>query len=237
MIKGCHVLFFRIYGIMCTCVIISTTASYWTITFVQILPCETTINRLITSVQLGFDASPRMRLCWQGWLQTIYGVLLTQWSYVFLAPTHQNAILRTRLLQIYVLNCLIHDDVIKWKHFPRYWPIVRSPVNSPHKGQWREALIFSLICAWTNGWVNNRGAGDLWRNRAHYDVTIMIKLHSSVCTKYTYHWPPEKLWAHRAGWLLVSVGLFCSNAILKTCFEHWNWCAIHRKFHGHLSYA
>ena len=39
-----------------------------------------------------------------------------------------------------------HDDVIKWKHFPRYWPFVwgihRSPVNSPHKGQWRGALIF-----------------------------------------------------------------------------------------------
>ena len=51
-----------------------------------------------------------------------------------------------------------HDDVIKWKHFPRYWPFVRgihrSPVNSPHKGQWRGALIFSLICAWINGWIN-----------------------------------------------------------------------------------
>ena len=46
-----------------------------------------------------------------------------------------------------------HDDVIKWKHFPRYWPFVRgihqSPLNSPHKGQWRRALIFYLICAWT----------------------------------------------------------------------------------------
>ena len=56
-----------------------------------------------------------------------------------------------------------HDDVIKWKHFPRYWPFVRgihrSPVNSPHKGQWRGALMFSLICAWTNGWANNRNAG------------------------------------------------------------------------------
>ena len=43
-----------------------------------------------------------------------------------------------------------HDDVIKWKHYPRYWPFVRgihrSPVNSPHKGQWRGALMFSLIC-------------------------------------------------------------------------------------------
>ena len=43
------------------------------------------------------------------------------------------------------------DDVIKWKHFPRHWPFVRgihrSPVTSPHKGQWRGALVFSLICA------------------------------------------------------------------------------------------
>ena len=71
-----------------------------------------------------------------------------------------------------------HDDVIKWKHFPRYWPFVRvihrSPVNYPHKGQWRGALMFSLICAWINGWLNNREAGDLRRHRAHYDVTVMI---------------------------------------------------------------
>ena len=48
----------------------------------------------------------------------------------------------------------------QWKYFPRYWPfargIHRSPVNSPHKGQWRGALMFSLIRAWTKGWVNKR---------------------------------------------------------------------------------
>ena len=70
-----------------------------------------------------------------------------------------------------------HDDVIKWKHFPRYWPFVRGihrlPVNSPHKGQWRGALMFSLICVWINVWVNNREADDLRRHRAHYDVIVM----------------------------------------------------------------
>ena len=70
-----------------------------------------------------------------------------------------------------------HDDVIKWRHFPRYWPFVRGirrpPVNSPHKGQWRGALMFSLICAWIDGWVNNREAGDLRCHRAHYDATVM----------------------------------------------------------------
>ena len=84
-----------------------------------------------------------------------------------------------------------YDDVIKWKHFPRYWPFVRgihrSPVNSSHKGQWRGDLMFSLICLWINGWVNNREAGDLRRYRAHYDVIVMtmvgLKEHfsPSVC--------------------------------------------------------
>ena len=70
-----------------------------------------------------------------------------------------------------------HDGVLKWKHFPHNWPFVRgihrSPVNSPHKGQWRVALMFSLICVWVNDWVNNREAGDLRHYRAHYDVTVM----------------------------------------------------------------
>ena len=59
--------------------------------------------------------------------------------------------------------------------FPRYWPFVRgihrSPVNSPHKGQWHWALIFSMIYALINGWVNSRG--DLRRHGAHHDVIII----------------------------------------------------------------
>ena len=43
----------------------------------------------------------------------------------------------------------------------------------PHNGQWRGALMFSLICARINGWVNNREAGDLRRHRVHYDVIVM----------------------------------------------------------------
>ena len=40
----------------------------------------------------------------------------------------------------------------------------RSPANFPHTDRWRGAFMFSLICAWTNGWVNNQDAGDLWRH-------------------------------------------------------------------------
>ena len=65
-----------------------------------------------------------------------------------------------------------HDDVIKWEHLLRYWPFVQgiflSPVNYPHKGQWRSALMFFFkICAWKNRWVNNRDS-------AHHGVTVMI---------------------------------------------------------------
>ena len=46
-------------------------------------------------------------------------------------------------------------------------------ITGPHKGQWRGALMFSLICARINDWVNNPEAGDLRRYRGHYDVNVM----------------------------------------------------------------
>ena len=109
-----------------------------------------------------------------------------QWS--TLVPSPQHTINMWKLLLVAAALCaveareyshfiMVHDDVIKWKHFPRYWPIVRWihrwPVNSTHKSQWRGALMFSLICAWINGWVNNREAGVLRRHRAHHDVTVL----------------------------------------------------------------
>ena len=54
-------------------------------------------------------------------------------------------------------------------------------VNSPHKGQWRGALMLSLIWTRINGWVNNPEAGDLRRHRAHYDVIVMV---SGLVTPY-----------------------------------------------------
>ena len=66
----------------------------------------------------------------------------------------------------------VHDDVIKWKHFPRNWPFVRgihrSPVNSPHKGQWRFDVFFDLCLnkrlskqSW--GWWFEMPSWLLWR--------------------------------------------------------------------------
>ena len=99
----------------------------------------------------------------------------------FMTSLHILALCILALLWSYTslrLMWFVHDDVIKWRHFPCYWPFVRgihrSQVNSQHKGQWRGALMFSLICARINGWVNNGEAGDLRRHRVHYDVILML---------------------------------------------------------------
>ena len=95
------------------------------------------------------------------------------------------------LLDLVALGLPMHDDGINWKHFPRYWPFMwgihRWPVNSPHKGQRRGALMFSFICAWINGWVNNCEADNLRCHRAHYDVTVMV-----------WRWP------HPPSWTLIN---------------------------------
>ena len=105
------------------------------------------------------------------------------WSWCLLccdATTRKSAADIT-LVVVFVngLKVSSHDDVMKWRHFPRYWPFVRgihrSPLNTPHKGQWRDAMMFSLICARINGWVNNRELGDLRRHGTHYDVIVKLR--------------------------------------------------------------
>ena len=61
------------------------------------------------------------------------------------------------------------------------------PVNSPHKGQWRGALMFTLICAQINDWVNNHEAGDLRRHLDHYDVSVMLSDFSAHCVMTIPH--------------------------------------------------
>ena len=98
-------------------------------------------------------------------------------------------------LSSYHVYTKIHDDVIKCKHYPRYWPFVRGihrwPVNSPHEGQWRRGLIFSFICVWINGWVNDGVAGDLIRHRAHNDVIVMSSNKATISWERFVgrHWP------------------------------------------------
>ena len=67
-------------------------------------------------------------------------------------------------------------------------------VEFPQKGQWRGALMFSLICTSINGWVNNREAVDFRRHHAHYDVTVicdswykLVVVHAYCISKVVIH--------------------------------------------------
>ena len=82
------------------------------------------------------------------------------------------------------MNCQSYSTIVKYMMTSSYTnistllaPFVRgihrSLVNSLHKDQWSWALVFSLICAWINAWVNSREAGDLRNHNGHYDVIVM----------------------------------------------------------------
>ena len=93
-------------------------------------------------------------------------------------------------------------------------------MNSPHKGQWCGALMFSLICAWIKGWINNREAGDLRRHRTHYDVIGMFpKYHSYIfswnvyCIYFTSH--DENNSYVSCGWATV-----CFTRIISSYLEN-----------------
>ena len=111
----------------------------------------------------------------------LYQLYCSQWTHKFYLPR------------------IIHDDVIKWKHFPRHCPFlrgfIRSLLNSLHKGQWRGAFMFSLICVWINGWENNREAGDLKRYRAHYDVIVMRFVLPALGQSWNFPLVSEVTWA------------------------------------------
>ena len=86
-----------------------------------------------------------------------------------------------------VLHCSlsnVHDDVIKWKHFSVLLALCGGIHRSP--GQWHWALMFSLICTWINGWVNNHEVGDSRCYHAHYDVAVMWYL-QCINTKPLIH--------------------------------------------------
>ena len=130
---------------------------------------------------------------------------------------------------VHVLWCIqshpyLHDDVIRWTHFPGYWPIVRElPVTGefPHNGQWRGALMLSLICACINSWANNGYVGVLRRHRAHYCFTTLPRtpqmcfcaftsshIVCSVWRMCSKHWDENKMKIIKTNFWGLDLGLF-----------------------------
>ena len=136
----------------------------------------------------------------------------------------------------------VHDDVIKWKHFPRYWPLCgeftghrRIPLTKASDTD----LMFSFICASINAWVNNREAGD---SRRHRDVIIMInspgspRIISTNKRGYTlscllwfdqYHHNTAQLSNDLQGSYKMWVKL-CFPNIYISVYLYTNWLSIYR---------
>ena len=89
-------------------------------------------------------------------------------------------------------NILMQVPMLYWYHFPNMviscWRHQMEtfsallalcegnpPVTGgfPSQSQCRGDLMFSLVCAWTNNWANNRDVDGLRRHSAHYDVRLI----------------------------------------------------------------
>ena len=120
-----------------------------------------------------------------------------------------------------------HHQMETFSALPGPLGIRWSPVNSPHKGQWRRALMFSLTCAWTNGWVNNSDASDLNRHHAHYGVTVMIYHHDIVatmkCDSINIRSTPIFCYSN--------LGLYYTRKYYRSCKPDNDWSEFNVMFH------
>ena len=149
-----------------------------------------------------------------------------------------------------------HDDVIKWKHFSRYWLLAFCTGNSPVTGefptqsQWRGAWCFLWSAPEQNGWVNNRDPSDLRRHRTHYDVTVMWSCMERSCpAPYSAcRWWPLGMHAAFVRWYIrtqykvgkTHFGKICHTPrkcifLLKTSFR--TWVSIDDITHGWLIFC
>ena len=116
-----------------------------------------------------------------------------------------------------------------------------SPVDSPHKGQWCGAFVFSLICTLTNGWINNQDPGDLRLHHTYYDISVMkfigppirsrcftASLHLFPCFSIKTVFLGRRIITIKIWWSLSSMGKDCN------CHHHirvWYMTKIQIYFH------
>ena len=142
-------------------------------------PIETLANSYLKCVLIHHASCDISSWCWWNmWRQPLRLLESGQVIYrVSMPPTSLNPMMTSSNGNFFALLALCAGN---------------SPIadESPHKGQGRGPLMFSLNCAWTNGWVNNRDTGDLRRHRTHYDVSVMGRETVAFTTsaKRGYRW-------------------------------------------------
>ena len=163
---------------------------------------------------------PHIRLSTRIAICPIWVLLLTQHGHRHNVQYKPVFIVNLFIDLIFLL--IFHDDVIKMERFSALLVLCRmnSPVtvNSPHKGQRWGALMFPLICTWTNGWVNNRDADNLRCHWAHYDVTVMISFNSYDTIVHILRTTPSAF-IHSS---ITHCGIITCYGVMGLC-QHWFW--------------
>ena len=122
-----------------------------------------------------------------------------------------------------------HDDVIKWKQFPRYWSFVRGIHRSPVKFPAQRPVTRSFDVFFDRrpkyGWVNNREVGDLRRHRAHCDVSVVTFCESAL-----------NLLHGGLSTCLPSVRYYFPLAVQKL-IKNDTWVVVNNDVFGHKSFA
>ena len=115
------------------------------------------------AVCMGFPAQVLVHICYEEW--------------VIARASTQFKIHRLRSYQVDSSRWLVTVAIMMTSSNGNIFRVtgLLLPTNSTHKGQWRGVLMFSLICARTNGYANHRDAGDLRRHRANYHLTVMVE--------------------------------------------------------------
>ena len=111
-------------------------------------------------------------------------------------------------------GCVKHDDVIRWKYFPRYWPFCGEFTGHRWilltKASDAELWYFLWSAPATNGWVNNRSTCDLRRHRTQHDIIAM----DSKCHGCSWHLVGHFEWIARA-WLAFQVLILRNNIYIS----------------------
>ena len=147
----------------------------------SIIPFQTKFSEIWIKIQQPFIRKLHLKLCIkishfvQGlmcWWPLRIVIISKYFTHIFMIIFESIFIQYTQRL---VPQNPTDNEVTWWRHQMETFSALLAICagNSPHKGQWRRALMFSLICARRNSWVNNGEAGDLRRHLAHYDVTVM----------------------------------------------------------------
>ena len=111
----------------------------------------------------------------------------------FLWSTPDQAISNISFIWFEWIWCLTQQGMLTLLRKPNQFMMTSSNGNifrvtgHFYKGQWRGALMFYLLCACGDGWVNNRKAGDVRRLRIHYDVTDFLACLRKLCS----YWDPR----------------------------------------------